>query len=280
MGHIPKEYYLFDCLGVYHKKGVFSLDKVEEAKAAIRESEKTGEFYRGNIGAEVIKRFGIWESHPIFIELANHPEILSLCDFAFGGKDSFRLDHALIIKCTADDRFKGWLHGLSYGKNMTHYFLTQGQQSIESLCWTRVGQLSVAIVLEGQRSNTGGFMYLPGSHKTSYFQAGQAVQKNILKEQQISPGNKDVVIPDLDPGDLVAFPESLIHGQTPLAPGTPDRSFILNMFFPLGIRFLDWSASYAKIREHTSDENRLKILKGLSKDLIHLDPYYNKKSNL
>lgn len=271
---ISKESYFFDCLGLYHKRNVFTPEQVAAANQVVDEFQATSKYVRGSRVNEIIKYFGIWESHPIFLELANHPAILELCSSSFGGPDSFRLDHALIIESTPKDKLQGLLHGLSFGKNTTHYYLTQGQPHLDSVCWTRIGQLSVAIVLQPQSAKTGGFCFIPGSHKTSYFVSGQELHKHIFKKQSLDINEEHLVIPDLNPGDLIAFPESLIHGQTGIEGAKENRRLIFNMFYPMGIRFVDWTEQYKKIREHTKDEKKLKIIKELPADQIRLDPHY------
>lgn len=271
---ISKESYFFDCLGLFHKRNVFTAEQVGAANQVVDECQANLKYVRGNLINEIIKYFGIWESHPIFLELANHPAILELCRDSYGGSASFRLDHAFIIDSKPTDKLQGLLHGCSFSKNTTHYYLTQGQQNLNQVCWTRVGQLSVAIVLKPQSAKTGGFCFIPGSHKTSYFVSGQELHKHIFKKPSLDVNEEHLVVPDLNPGDLIAFPESLIHGQTTMAGAKESRRFIYNMFCPLGIRFMDWSAQYQRIREHTKDEKKLKIIRELPVNQMHLDPYY------
>lgn len=270
--YIPEEYYWFDCFGVYHKKNVFPIEKINEAFQTFDTHKKSREYSTGKFCNETIKHFGIWESHPIFLELATNPVVLNLCAFVFGG-NGFRLDHALIIQDNPNSNIKGYLHGRSYGKQLSHYYLAQGQEHAEWPCWTRVGQLTVGIVLKGQDPEEGGFCYVPGSHKTSYFLPGQEIQHEILKLDDIAPNYPNVVVPKLNPGDLVAFPESLIHGQTSVSKNS-QRCVSYNMFFPLSIRFLDWSKQYEKIRNHTHDPDRLRVIRDLPRDLIELDEDY------
>lgn len=271
---ISKEFYFFDCLGLYHKRNVFTPEQIAAANQVVDECQATSRFNRGVIGNDIIKYHGIWESHPIFLELANHPTVLEVCNYSFGGPDSFRLDHAMIIESTPKDKLQGQLHGRSFGKNGTHFHLSQGQATLDNVCWTRVGQLSVAVILQPQSSKTGGFCFIPGSHKTSYFVSGQDVQAHIYKKKSLAVNEEHLVIPDLYPGDLIAFSESLIHGQTAIENAKENRRYSFNAFYPLGLRFIDWSLQYKQIREHTKDEKKLRVIKELPSDLITLDPNY------
>lgn len=271
--YIPEEYYWFDCLGVFHKKNVFPIDKINEAYRVFEEHKRTGNYSAGQKGNEFIKHSGIWEAHPIFLELATHPEVLKFCSYVFGGRGSFRLDHAFIVQGNQSVITKGKLHGQSYGKQMAHYYLSQGQEHAEWPCWVKVGQLTVGVVLKGQDPDDGGFCYIPGSHKTSYFISGHALQRGLLKLDDIGLDHPYIIVPKLDPGDLIAFPESLTHGQTH-TDFKPQRCVSYNMFFPMSTRFLDWSKQYAQIRKHTQDENRLQIIKELPDNLMTLDKDY------
>jgi hypothetical protein len=242
---IDKEIYFFDCFGLYHKKNVFNLDDIETCNLAFDQSLE--KYNKG------IKYYNVFDKHKIFIQLANHAEVKKICKICFG--EEYRLDHAFLINQDFNDNIPNDLHGKSFGKNMSHYYLFNAQDHIDKPCFTRTGQLSIGIVLKGQNSNTGGFCYIPGSHKTAYQVSGQNVLEKILENKNF---DDYLNVPNLNPGDLIAMPESLIHGQTKMKMG--NRRIVYCMFFPLGNKFKNFSSEYKNIQSITDNPEYLKIL--------------------
>jgi hypothetical protein len=231
---ISKELYFFDCWGLYHARNVFNSRAITHLNQlfdkAMGDPPKTG-----------IKVHNVFASDPAFLYMLFTPTIMQICRLCFGSE--YRLDHAFGIHQTAQSNVGTSLHGKPFGKNMAHYYLTQGCERLDTPCWTRTGQLSVGIVLHGQTKETGGFCYIPGSHKSSYFASGQHVHEKLLDEKTFA---EHVVVPDLNPGDVIAMPECLIHGQTVMRSGM--RRIMYNMMFPLSIKFMDFSAEQAKLK--------------------------------
>jgi hypothetical protein len=243
---ISQELYFFDCWGLYHKRNVF--DEAIIAKANwLFDKAAHGQPVRG------IKLDGIFESNPFFLDLLFHPEIRKICELCFS--DEYRLDHAFAVHQNQRSAVGTGLHGKPFGKNMAHYYLTQGCERLDSPCWTRTGQLSVGIVLQGQTKETGGFCFIPGSHKSSYFASGQHVQEKLLDHDSF---DRYVVVPELRPGDVVAMPECLLHGQTVMRTGV--RRLMYHMFFPLSIKFMDFSAQRDKLKAAGAAPDRLRLL--------------------
>jgi hypothetical protein len=266
---IEKEMYFFDCWGLYLKRKAFDPKLIEDANYAFENQEKT---------QKGIKFYGVWEKNKTFIEFLANKYVKKICQICFGAE--YRLDHAFIVQQNPTYNMSSGLHGKCFGKNMTHYYISQGQDHVESPCWTRTGQLSVGVVLKGQDKTTGGFCYLKGSHKSSYFLSGQQI-KGLFMQEEIP---EEVEIPTLEPGDLVAMPENLIHGQTKMNSG--ERRMVYNMFFPVGIKFMNFSEEYKSARSLTNDPHLLNILSE-PKDILAttdskaaLSPYKPIKKNM
>lgn len=253
---ISSELYFFDCYGLYHKKNVFSKTQIKEANDFFDNSTiKT---------QKSVKYFNVFEHNLVYLDMITHEEIFNLCNMCFG--EDYRLDHAFLLQQdnSSDISHDNFLHGKNFGKNMSHYYLSSGQEHIESACWTRVGQLSVGVVLKGQSESTGGFCYIPGSHKSSYHISGQNVKELFLHNDGLF---KQIIIPRLSPGDLVIFPECLVHGQSKM-PTTHVRRMVYGMYFQIGIKFQDFSKEYETLRNITSKPEHLKVL---------VEPPYNLK---
>lgn len=244
---ISRELYFFDCWGLYHKRDVFDA-------AIIAQANYLFDKVQSGLPAAGIKVNNVFESDPYFLNLLFHPEIQKICKLCFG--DEYRLDHAFAVHQTPRSGVGTGLHGKPFGKNMAHYYMTQGCERLDTPCWTRTGQLSVGIVLQGQTKETGGFCYIPGSHKSSYFASGQHVHEKFLLDHRHFADY--VVIPELHPGDVVAMPECLLHGQTVMRSGT--RRMMYNMFFPLSIRFKDFSEQRNKLAAAGASSASLKLM--------------------
>lgn len=243
---VDKDLYFFDCFGLYHKKNVFLDSEIKKANKFFDDSkEKT------NKG---MKFYNVFDQNEVFIDFINHEEVIKICKVCFG--DEFRLDHAFIINQNPSFKIKKGLHGKCFGKNMSHYYISSPQMHLESPCFTRTGQLSVGIVLKPQNKTTGGFCYIPGSHKTSYCVSGQNVHTIFLSKD--NDFNENVIVPELNPGDLIAMPECLVHGQTEMNSG--ERRIVYNMFFPLGNKFMDFSKEYQNINKIISNKEKMKYL--------------------
>ena len=80
--------------------------------------------------------------------------------------------------------------------------------------------------------HTGGFCYLPGSHKSSYH-----IHSEPFFNQHNAADLEDCfVIPKLNQGDCIVFPENLTHGQT-LYNNTMPRYAIYAAYSPISIQF-------------------------------------------
>ena len=93
------------------------------------------------------------------------------------------------------------LHGGFGSRPGSFYFSQHGKIT--------TGQLTVAIILKDQPQGEGGLSFIPGSHKQSTYISGKDLFQNLLNE---NPFSQCVVCPKLVAGDLVIFPETLVHG--------------------------------------------------------------------
>lgn len=161
--------YQFKIQGLCILRNVISQEKVNDICSALPTDLK--------------HHFEFLEQNSIFMELMETPEILEACKDLVG--KWFRFDHSLGVCQTQKD--EPYLHGGQYGSQGTCF----------SNGWN--GQLAFGIYLTAQNENTGGFTYIPGSHKT------------LVGEQFVDDSLS--IVPEVYPGDIVIFPESLLHGQ-------------------------------------------------------------------
>lgn len=161
-------------------------------------------------------KFAFFTLDPIFMDLMSHPWIMGVCRHALG--DWFRFDHVVGIQqpgMIKSEKTGQWVdQGYDQGN------LHGGVHSSQGSCFyhssaknTWVGQMSFGISLTGQNKESGGFCYVPGSHKQSTEDSGSKIFKDSLSGNYSS---SCLTIPELKPGSIVCFSESLIHGTTPL----------------------------------------------------------------
>lgn len=234
---LTKDLYFFDCFGVLIAKNIFPKDQVELANKIFDDhpkNNKDGKF----------KYLDIFESHRVFLDFFTNETLQKVASMCLG--KNFRLDHGFLVEQDSHTDPSNHLHGKSFGKDAIHFYLTQGTESIQNTCWTRTGQISAGIVLKGQRSQTGGFGYIKGSHKSSYFVKGHDLKLSFLGGNDFE---KYVTIPNLDPGDLILFPENLIHGQSKMQNTKNARRMVYGMLFPSYAKFAKWDSSIKKLNK-------------------------------
>ena len=89
------------------------------------------------------------------------------------------------------------------------------------------GVITVGVVIDGvNRRESGGFVFLPGSHKLSTIRTGSGIF-NLLNGNLY---DEMLVHPELNPGDMVIFPECLVHGTSAMKHG--QRTVLYYSFVP------------------------------------------------
>lgn len=249
---ISPELYLFDSFGLYHKSKAIEAELIEKAVRVCRDNQAA--FTRPY--PTKIKGF---ETHKIFLDLLTHPAIHEICKVCYG--PAYRLDHLHLAEQNKHTTKKPDLHGECFGRLQSHYYFSAPQRHIKEPCYTRVGQLSVGVVLQGQRQATGGFCYVPGSHKSAYHLTGAELMNSLLSDPQ--KHKQVVVVPDLDPGDVVAFPENLIHGHTVMTTPTC-RLFLYGMYFPYSISYKHNSPQVDALLEIADDAQKVYLTRNIA----------------
>jgi len=188
----PLEQYIFDTAGVLIRKQAIPAVEIAKAKAEISNHIDRGvwKFPTLNLGT----LFWDWLIRPVLIQPA-----IQMCG------DYTRLDHAFGVSGSKQSQAPAQLHGgPDSSQSSCFYHNTGGRVGL-------VGQLSVGICLTGQDDQTGGFCYLPGSHKAFDRADGKEIYLKMFNQNLNHPA---VVVPKLEPGDLIFFSESLVHGDT------------------------------------------------------------------
>jgi len=199
------ELYLFDSIGLTVIKNAISAGMVEKLKSALdrRHNKKPW-------------KFPILDVDQIFWDLLTTPVMLNMVEKICG--EYFRLDHAFGV---SSDNIIVNLHG---GPNCS--FGSCFSQVDNDIL---VSQLSCGFPLTPQNKETKGMCYIPGSHKSRYSNDGRSIKKELLHDDL---NHEAIIVPTLNPGDLVIFSESLIHGDNGWEPKDYSRLICYYKFSP------------------------------------------------
>jgi len=186
------ERYVFDTSGVLIRRNVVPIAVVESAIGLIqnRIQAKAWKF-------PTLKLGGIFWDWMCMDEIFQ--PVLEMCG------PHCRLDHAFGVRGGVNSEAPAQLHGGPDSSQHSCFYHNVGKPV------GLIGQLSVGVTLKGQSPVTGGFCYLPGSHKAIQHLDGNTIFREMFKYDQ---SHEAITVPTLNPGDLVFFSESLVHGDT------------------------------------------------------------------
>lgn len=167
-----------------------------------------------------------------------------------------RLDHAFGVRGGSISKAPAQLHGGPDSSQYSCFYHDVGKPV------GLVGQLSVGVTLKGQTPDTGGFCYLPGSHKAKSRVDGRHVFDELLNRDV---DHSAIVVPFLQPGDLIFFSESLVHGDTGVRPRphpTPFTHERVMAYYKFSPGWMCWRdpAQQAKYRTLANCERAVRLL--------------------
>jgi len=235
-----EHFYTMDAVGLYKFNSFLSKDEVAHANDVITAHLK-------GVDPSPYK-FPFFELDYFFVELMTHSWLMQAAKRTVG--DHFRLDHCVgiqqpgMIKSAKNGNWVdqgyhlGNIHGGRHQSQGSVFFYNFGEK-----VWS--GHITVGIFLTEQKSEQGGFCYIPGSHKQGNNGNGSDIFRNVLG------GNYNaqcMACPDIAAGDLVIFPENLMHGCKPMKQGSPLRRVLYYKFVP---GFLAWRL-YDEIKHYSN----------------------------
>lgn len=188
--------YLLDSTGFVHLRQIIHVDQIA---MAYNEAMAIQQRMFGNTK---VRKFGVLdesEQPQIFLKLLMSPLLRKLLAYALG--PFYRLDSAFGLNQPYDGGTGENLHG---GPGSGHGMHNYARQAGKTVC----GQISVGITL--QQPGEGGFTFLPGSHKSDYPIEGGAVLYQLKQHQMTNRLER----PHLNTGDIILFPETLVHGAS------------------------------------------------------------------
>ena len=191
--------YLFDLQGYVVLEDVLGPDEVRELNGLIDAQDlpepslkRSGVNFGGSGAGKESAGFLEWGKP--FCDLLDHPKVMPALRIVLG--DGFRLDHLYGIHMRSGSEGLS-LHGGAVPHNPTEvFYFEQGRM------YNGLTVVSWNLVDTGPEY--GGFLCIPGSHKSNY-----AVPDQVMAAHD---GAACVVVPEVRAGSVVIFTEALSHG--------------------------------------------------------------------
>ena len=206
MSSLNVQQYLFDLHGSLVIDDVLTCQEVSELNRLIDESgltstrETAGRLPGGGAGEEGA---GFLEWGQAFTRLLAHPKVMPVLRLMLG--DGFRIDHFWGAWANAGAAALPLHGGVVPFVQTDYYYVRDGK--------IRSGLTNVAWNLTDSGGDLGGFMALPGSHKSNF----ELPQE--LKEATEAYG---ITVPEVKAGSVSIFTEALLHGTPPCAAPTSE----------------------------------------------------------
>lgn len=190
-----------------------------------------------------------WLVMPELLDTLFNPSITNTCENFLGLE--WKWDHIFFLKSTLT-REKiaetgsiydlGDLHGGPFSNGGTNFFLKNYPQQP----FPRTGRLNIGITMTPSNHKTGGPQILPGSHlleaENCYFNKNGTGGMPLEWYKKWQETN-EILIPELEPGDVLFFLDACIHGTSLHA---ETRYFCYAMATPGFVRLVEHHISAAK----------------------------------
>lgn len=176
-----EELYEFDLRGYIIFRNLLSADEVGRALTTLEHAH----------GAEGSGKFSFLELDQFFMDIMSRPRVMAVLQDVLGVW--FRFDHAFGLRMTRERAVHENLHaGPLEGQGSFFYQWAAGRMAN--------GLVKVLYTLSDVGEGDGGFICIPGSHKSNY---------------QLKPrlDSHLIVHPTLRAGDALIFTEALMHGS-------------------------------------------------------------------
>jgi hypothetical protein len=215
----PKQVFEFDLNGFLVVRGFLSARIVTELNDILDRQPS----------ARTAHKFHFVTLDERFIDLLVDPRVLEVCQRWIN--PYFRFDHAWGVQHypnepKSDERKN--LHGGPYQEmGYFQYHWYNGAPTCSCIIF--------AYVLEPQRKGDGGFVVVPGSHKSNLGFSGPRIFSEFLQGDHENANW--VFQPELEAGDLLIFTEATIHGTERWKISDRRRR---NLYYKYGYGFMGW----------------------------------------
>ncbi|WP_395144342.1 phytanoyl-CoA dioxygenase family protein [Armatimonas sp.] len=230
-----EEKFLVDLQGYLLIKNVLSTDEVAELNALADEKFA----YQNDGKLDRRTRCSTWGKPTQ--NLMDHPKIVPYLTALIDEK--FRLDHDYCI-FMREGAGGGGLHG-GEGHEGDHWYKFRHDGKI------RNGLCVITYFLAPARAGDGGFLCVPGSHKSNVPNSLPGDVRGLKRRPHY------VIQPEVEAGDALFFTEALIHGTAPWT-ASHERRALLYKFSP---GHSAWSQHYPSAADYTDlTEQQKRIL--------------------
>lgn len=199
-------------------------------------------------------KFSFILADPVFLELLSDERVLEACEKWID--PFFRFDHAWGVQHFPAEPNPGERKNLHGGPYAEQSYFQYHWRNNRPTCTCII----FAYALEPQLPGDGGFVIVPGSHKSNLGINGAQVFTTILNHEY--SGAPWVVQPELRAGDLLIFTEATMHGtDTWRAPDRRRR----NLYYKYGYGSMGWPAvddpEIAELRRRARNEQERRLLR-------------------
>jgi hypothetical protein len=230
----PLDMYLFDTLGFVVIREVLSLEELSRVNAGIDHQrdtnfhERVGKLRNSHLGSSGRMDCGNCLSWPsedggdITRSLLCHPKLAPILSELCG--EGYRLDHkpVLFIQSPGAEGFD--LHGGAISSDGNFNFpVSYHCRNGDIVC----NLINAAVQLSDTETGQGGFMVVPGSHKSNF---------PVPTDLQYIADNFGMQ-PACKAGDVVLFTEAVLHGAAVRKDSTSERRVALFRFAPATCAF-------------------------------------------
>ena len=197
--------YLFDLYGYLVIEGVLTAEEVSELNRLIDESghtstdEVSGTLPGGGAGEEGA---GFLEWGQAFTKVLDHPKVMPVLRMIIG--DGFRIDHFWGAWANAGAKALHLHGGVVPFVQTDYYYVREGK--------IRSGLTNMAWNLADSGGELGGFMALPGSHKSNF---------EVPDEIREATEGYGIDVPEVKAGSVSIFTEAVLPRNCPMARQSP-----------------------------------------------------------
>jgi hypothetical protein len=207
--------YSFETTGFTVLRNLIPVEKIEEIKSLLNNNWPTG----------LPWKFPFLHLGRVFWEPLSQPWVQGLAK-SFAG-EHFRLDHAFGV--TSNGAIPQ-LHGGPQSSQLSCFYIPFNNGKNLGL----VSQINFGVCVQGQSPTTGGFCYIPGSHKSTDPRDGHKLLAELYLKQF---NHHSIIVPTLNPGDIIMFTEGLVHGDT----GWKDKKTCrIQLYYRINPGFICW----------------------------------------
>jgi hypothetical protein len=199
-------------------------------------------------------KFDFILTHLMFMDVMSDRRILDVCHEWID--PFFRFDHAWGVQHYPNEpnpSERENLHGGPYAEQSCFQYHWKNDRPTCSC-------IIFAYALEPQLAGDGGFILVPGSHKSNLGLSGSQIAGRLLSRHQAR--TRFVAQPELDAGDLLIFTEATMHGTAAWNPLDRRRR---NIYYKYGYGSMGWppwdNPEAVELRRRARNEQERRLLR-------------------